>query len=128
MYSNIHSNEVSASDGILEFTWMLLNAAASDSGDIDYDKLTGFTAEGEKKLKEQMGPKGAEGSVAVPDLVKDTATYLGYIHAGEDSPESGKVDLEKYYNVEEETVNIGDLLDDVFYIIVPEESRRPVHI
>ena len=122
MYSNIHSNEVSASDGILEFTWMLLNAAASDSGDIDYDKLTGFTAEGEKKLKEQMGPKGAEGSVAVPDLVKDTATYLGYIHAGEDSPESGKVDLEKYYNVEEETVNIGDLLDDVFYIIVPEEN------
>ena len=34
------------------------------------------------------------------------------------SPESGS---RKYYNVEEETVNIGDLLDDVFYIIVPEE-------
>ena len=66
MYSIFIPTRFLLSDGILEFTWMLLNAAASDSGDIDYDKLTGFTAEGEKKLKEQMGPKGAEGSVAVP--------------------------------------------------------------
>ena len=122
MYSNVHSNEVAASDGILEFAWMLMEAAASDSGDIQYDKLTGFTEEGEAKLAEQMGPEGVQGSVAVPDLVKDTATYLGYIHAGENGPESGKLDLEKYYTIEEETVNIDELLDDVFYIIVPEEN------
>ena len=122
MYSNVHSNEVAASDGVLEFAWMLMEAAASESGEISYDRLTGFTPEGEAKLAEQMGPEGAAGSVAVPDLVKDTATYLGYIHAGDGEPVSGKVDLEKYYTIEEETVSIDELLDDVFYIIVPEEN------
>lgn len=79
MYSNVHANEVAASDGVLAFAWMLVEAAASESGTIDYDKLTGFTAEGEAELAAQMGPEGQEGSVAVPDLVADTATYLGYL-------------------------------------------------
>ena len=33
----------------------------------------------EKELKAEMGPVGAEGSVAIPDLVKDKASYLGYL-------------------------------------------------
>ena len=56
MYSNIHANEVAASDGILAFAWMLVETAASESGTIDYDKLTGFTAAGKAELAEQMGP------------------------------------------------------------------------
>lgn len=67
MYSNIHANEVAASDGILAFAWMLVETAASESGTIDYDKLTGFTAAGKAELAEQMGPAGEEGSVAVPE-------------------------------------------------------------
>ena len=120
MYSNIHANEVAASDGILEFAWMLLNAAAGE-GVIDYDKLTGFTAEGEAELAKQMGPAGEADSVAVPDLVKDTATYLGYIKAGGSSI-SAPVDLERYYTIETETVDLDALLEDVFFLIVPEEN------
>lgn len=128
MYSNIHPNEVSATDSMLKFAWMLLDAAAGD-GKIDYDMLTGFTAEGEAELAREMGEVGAAGSVAVPDLVKDSATYLGYLH--EDNIQvnqwganfySGEVDLEKYYTIETETVDVDDLLDDVFFIIVPEEN------
>ena len=37
--------------------------------------------------------------MAVPDLVKDTATYLGYIKAGGSSI-SAPVDLERYYTIE----------------------------
>ena len=128
LYSNVHANEVAAPDGVLKFAWMLVEAAASETGTMDYDKLTGFTAEGEAKLAEQMGPAGEEGSIAIPDLVADTATYLGFLkatdEAGTVSPwtTSGKLDLEKYYNVETVTVDMDDLLDDVFFLIVPEEN------
>ncbi|HJA62907.1 MAG TPA: S-layer homology domain-containing protein, partial [Candidatus Intestinimonas stercoravium] len=126
MYSNVHANEVAAADGVLTFAWMLVETAASESGTIDYDRLTGFTAEGEAELAEQMGPVGEEGSLAIPDLVADTATYLGYIKGeeadGTTSSESVPVDLEKYYTIETETVDIDALLDDVFFIIVPEEN------
>lgn len=120
MYSNVHANEVAASDGIMKFAWMLLESAA-DSKDISYDKLTGFTEEGEAQLKEQMGEEGVEGSVAVPDLVKDTATYLGWLR--EDGVGvSAPVDLDKYYTTETDTVNVDELMDQIFYILVPEQN------
>lgn len=117
MYSNIHPDEVAATDGVLDFARMITSEKT-----IDYKTLTGFTAAGEKELKEEMGPVGAEGSVAVPDLVKDTASYLGYLTAGNNG-KSGKVDLEKYYTVKSNTVNVKDeLLSDVFFVLVPEEN------
>ena len=128
LFSNVHANEVAAPDGVLKFAWMLVEAAASESNTISYDNLTGFTAEGEAKLAEQMGPVGEEGSIAVPDLVADSATYLGFLkatdEAGTVSPwtTSSKLDLEKYYDVETVNVNMDELLDDVFFLIVPEEN------
>ena len=114
MYSNIHSNEVAATDGVLDFAKMITSEKT-----IDYKTLTGFTAEGEKELAAEMGPVGAEGSVAVPDLVKDKASYLGYLTV-DNNGKSGKVDLEKYYTVESKSVNVKDeLLSDVFFILVP---------
>ena len=117
MYSNIHSNEVAATDGVLDFAKMITSEKT-----IDYKTLTGFTAAGEKELKAEMGPVGAEGSVAIPDLVKDKASYLGYLTV-DNNGKSGKVDLEEYYTVENKSVNVKDeLLSDVFFILVPEEN------
>jgi len=121
LYSNVHANEVAASDGVMQFAWLLVETAASKAGTVDYTKLTGFTKDGEAELKAQMGPEGEKDSVAVPDLVADTATYLGYIKP-EGSSVSGPVDLEKYYTTEKVTVDIDKLLDDVFFLIVPEEN------
>lgn len=67
-----------------------------------------------------MGPVGAAGSTAVPDLVKDTATYLGYLTAGNRG--SGVIDLDKYYTSEDVSLTVDELLDDVFFILVPEEN------
>lgn len=115
MYSNIHANEVAATDGIMEFAWMLVNAATGD-GKLSYNNLTGFTAEGKTEFESEK----TASKMAVPDLVKDSATYLGWLTG--DNSSSGIVDLDKYY--EQETVNttLDELLDNVFFILVPEEN------
>ena len=67
-----------------------------------------------------MVPEGEAGSTAVPDLVKDKSTYLGYLKDG--NKVSGKVDLNKLYKVKNKNLSADDLLDDVFFILVPEEN------
>ena len=74
MFSNIHANEVAATDAALEFAWMLVKAAAGD-GKLSYNNLTGFTADGQTEFNSEK----AASKMAVPDLVKDSATYLGWL-------------------------------------------------
>lgn len=116
LYSNIHANEVAATDGILEFTWMLLEAAATEEGTLSYNNLTGLTEEGKAQLDTEMAEQGMH----VPDLVADTATYLGFLREGKDV--SGVVDMDKYYEQETVTTTVDELLSDVFFILVPEEN------
>ena len=115
MLSNIHANEVAAADGIMEFAWMLVNAATGD-GKLSYNNLTGFTAEGKTEFESEK----SESKMAVPDLVKDSATYLGWLTG--DNSSSGVVDLDKYYEQKTVKTTIDELLDGVFFILVPEEN------
>ena len=115
LYSNVHANEVSAADGIMDFAWNIVKKQ-----ELPYNYLESFTEEGKAQLEKEMGTPGQKGSVAVPDLSKDSATYLGYLKAGNRT--SGVVDLEKYYNVEKKNIKVKDLLKDVFFILVPEEN------
>ena len=122
--SNVHSNENAAVNGILEFGHMLL-----ENETVDVKTLTGFTDAGKALLAEEMEKNNAK----TPDLIKDYASYLGYIR-GENGYNhwttsgsskglySGQLDLEKYYDVKTENVNIKELLSDVFVVIVPEQN------
>ena len=116
LYSNIHANEVAATDGIMEFTWMLLEAAATEDGVLSYTNLTGLTEEGKAQLEAEMAEQGMH----VPDLVADVATYLGFLRDGKDV--SGVVDMDKFYDKEVVSTTVDELLSDVFFIIVPEEN------
>ena len=125
LYSNIHPNEIAATDGILEFAWALANAGID--GKFNYNTLTGFTEDGKAQLEAEMNDPGRSyygddtaAGVAVPDLIKDTATYLGYLQDG--NGRSGKVDLDKYYTRQDNEVTVKDLLSGVFYVLVPEEN------
>ena len=114
MYSNVHANEVAAADGVMAFTWMLLEAAAGD-GELSYTNLTGFTEAGEEELSAEFETL----ALAVPELIEDKASYLGFITEGNtifdpwygsDKAFSGPVDLEKYYTTEQVDVKLDELL------------------
>ena len=119
VYSNIHSNEVAASDAVLEFARMLMT-----EDEIDYTKLTGLTDAGQEVLNAQREALGLH----IPELVADKTSYLGAIlpesnELSRGNQNSGKVEgFDSYYTSEETTINVDALLDDVFFIIVPEEN------
>ena len=132
MYSNVHANETAAVDGVMAFMWMLLKDAAADKA-MAYDSMTGFTADGIDELKNELSNDG----VLIPELVKDVAediypessetayedylnAYLGYIHGT--NRNSAPVDFAAYYNMASNSVDLDTLLEDVFFILVPEEN------
>ena len=58
-----------------------------------------------------------------PSLVADRTNYLGSIWPSDESQNSGKVEnFDSYYTSEDATVTVDQLLDDVFFILVPEEN------
>ena len=120
LYSNIHSNEVSAADGILEFAKMLV-----EEDSIDYKKLTDLTKAGQEKLAEQREALGLHTS----KLIEDMTTFLGGILPDASVTEENQIQksgqvpgFDDYYTSETDTVKVDDLLDDVFFILVPEEN------
>ena len=113
LYSNIHANEIAAADAVLEFARMLIEEPA-----IEYTKLTDFTEEGKTRSEEQRKEMG----VYTPELIADKCSYLGSIWTNI-MQDSDKVDgFDSYYTSEKTTVNVADLLNDVFFILVPEEN------
>lgn len=116
--SNVHSNENAAVNGILEFAHLLL-----ENETINVNTLEGFTDAGKELLAQEM----AKQNVAVPEQIKDFASYIGFIrgengYKANGSLYSGQLELAAYYNVQENRVNVKELLGDVFMVIVPEQN------
>lgn len=116
--SNVHSNENAAVNGILEFAHLLL-----ENETINVNTLEGFTDAGKELLAQEM----AKQNMAVPEQIKDFASYIGFIrgengYKANGSLYSGQLDLEEYYNVKNNEVNVKELLGDVFMVIVPEQN------
>ena len=116
--SNVHSNENAAVNGILEFAHLLL-----ENETINVNTLEGFDDAGKELLAQEM----AKQNVAVPEQIKDFASYIGFIrgengYKANGSLYSGQLDLEEYYNVKNNEVNVKELLGDVFMVIVPEQN------
>ncbi|MDO4516171.1 MAG: M14 family metallopeptidase [Bacillota bacterium] len=120
LYSNIHSNEVAAADGILEFAKLLV-----EEDTIDYKKLTDLTQAGQEKLAEQREALGLHTS----KLIEDMTTFLGGILPDASVTDENQIQksgqvpgFDTYYTSETDTVKVDDLLDNVFFILVPEEN------
>jgi len=114
MYSNIHSNETAAVDGIMNLAKLLVTEE-----NIAYDTLTALTEAGQAKLDEQREAMGLHTS----ELIEPN--FLGAIlpDSSLSSQRSGAVEgFDEYYEQESLTVNVDALLDDIFFILVPEEN------
>ena len=131
MFSNIHANEAAAADGVMAFAWMLIHGAAGD--DIGYTQLAGFTDAGAAQVQQDLAADGVVTSELVQDLAEKLYPesgstsyedalnlYLGYLHA--DNSSSSTVDLSTYYDIQSQQVNVDTLLEDVFFVLVPEEN------
>jgi len=115
LYSNIHADEHPGADAPMNFVWDL---AMSDTTNdtLTYKILTDFTAEGKTQFAAEMEAEGIHWS----ELIADYATGLGFVKGGNSS--SGVVDLEKYYTIDTVNLSVSELLDEVFFIIVPSEN------
>ena len=86
--------------------------------EIEYRKLIGFTGEGKTKLEKQRKELGLH----TPKLIEDQCGYLGSIWA-DATMDSARIDgFDQYYTFETARVNVADLLDSVFFILVPEQN------
>lgn len=117
---NVHSNETSAISGILEFIKLMLD----QNSEIPYKHLASFTAEGKQRLeyeKTQVYKKALSKNVA--SYTTEIGRIRGENGATVDDENlhgvSSPLELEKYYNVENKSINKADLLDDVFFVLVP---------
>lgn len=116
LYSNVHADENPGADAPMDFIWALAHSD-QNKNKIEYDMLTGFTTEGKAQFDKEMEERNVHWSA----LLQDWPTGLGFIR--EDNIEiAGPVALEKYYIIEKQELDVNDLLDDVFFIVVPEEN------
>ena len=131
-YSNVHADEISAVDGVMEFANDLAEAKP-----FDYTRLTGLTEEGKAELKTEMDADGTVWS----DLIKDKVTGVGYIRGnggagngvdlGGSRSVSGLNDasadltdeqFDQYYTQDTQTFDSKEILKHVFFVLIPSEN------
>ena len=118
MYSNIHSDEIVGSDGVMEFARELVK-----NKPIDYRTVESLTKKGEKTLEKEKNERG----VAWSELIKDDVTGVGYIRgegkgSGDAAADMTEREFKGYYNMDERSLDVNALMDDVFFIMVPTEN------
>ena len=126
VYSNVHADEIVAVDAVMEFLEDL-----ADNQPISYRRLANLTDAGREELATEMDLDRTVWS----DLIADKVTGMGYLRGdgGEghgicyDEPYTASSDLSEeelstYYDIADETFVPSDILDDVFFILVPSEN------
>ena len=132
-YSNVHADELSAADGVIQFLKDL-----AENKPITYKRFESLTDAGLEELQKEMDLDGTVWS----DLIKDKVTGIGYVRGnngesnGYGTPygtrsnaglNDGSADLSddqiaEYYNVVEQVFDPQEILKHVFFILVPSEN------
>lgn len=117
LYSNIHSDESNGADAVMDFAEALVTSDA-----LEYNYLTGFKSTGETQLAYERAYKNVATSSLIANF--ENLSFLGAINepTGSSDETSKAISLETYYNIEEYSLDVSSLLDDVFFILVPSEN------
>ena len=138
LYSNIHSDEIIGSDGVMEFFKML-----SQNEPFAYRTITSLTDKGAEQLSTEMKADGTDWST----LIADKVTGVGYIqgngvknpthpNSAADAPDNDvdpfgpahmtvamtDEEFKSYYNVEEFEFDPSAILEHVIFLLVPMEN------
>lgn len=121
--TNCHTNENTGVVGPMNFVRQLLTKET-----VEIDEIQGLTEEGKKVLAEEMKAR----NTAIPEQIKDFASYIGYIRGEDAEDESGNEyeysapikDFDKIYDVETQNIRVRDLLKDVMFIVVPTMNEE----
>lgn len=137
LYSNVHADESPGTDGCLAFLEAVVEAAEG-TGVIPYTKITSLTETGKATVAAEMKQDGKVWS----ELIKDKVTGVGYIQgngkfeatsnigegvsaysrASDATVDLTKEEMAKYYNMAQTEMNLKEILDNVFFIVIPSEN------
>lgn len=121
--TNCHTNENTGIIGPMNFVRELLTKDT-----IKVNEIKGLTEKGKEVLQKEMKARNN----AVPEMIKDYATYIGYIRGEDAEDEEGNEykysapikDFDKLYNQEMQEFKVKDLLKDVIFIVVPTMNNE----
>jgi hypothetical protein len=118
LYSNIHADETNGADAPMDFVWDVIEGYDAP---VPYDNIESLTEVGEAKIAAQRSARRQ----ATSTLIDEWTTFKGGITPSDSRDSSGAISketLESYYNIESKTFDSDAILDDVFFIVVPEEN------
>ena len=121
--TNAHTNENTGINGPMNFVKMLLTKDT-----VTVDEIQGLTAYGKEVLESEMNKR----NTAVPEQIKDIASYIGYIRGENAKDERGNPykisapieDFDKIYTKETQSIKVKDLLKDVIFVVVPTMNEE----
>ncbi|MDR1158701.1 MAG: Ig-like domain-containing protein [Oscillospiraceae bacterium] len=127
LYSNIHADETNGADAPMDFVWDVIEGYDTP---VPYDDIESLTEAGKTRLTEQRAKTdrdgyGGMGKRATSSLIQEWTTFKGGITPSDANDNSGviaRATLESYYNIKSKAFDSDAILDDVFFIIVPEEN------
>lgn len=121
--TNGHTNENTGVIGPMNFVRELLTKDT-----IKVNEIKSLTEMGKKVLKKEMKKRNN----AIPEMIKDYASYIGYIRGEDAQDDEGNEykwaapikDFDKIYNQEMQEFKVKDLLKDVIFVVVPTMNNE----
>ncbi|MCL1810367.1 MAG: S-layer homology domain-containing protein [Clostridiales bacterium] len=134
LVTQVHSDEITSTDAILEFVWRIARSHenGTEPGDIEFKTMDSYKDAGKLARDVQLNDMR---KTTLSELFYDAdgtpwSEFLGYVNGpgnyniGQQSFSSfsSPIDLNYYYNMATNKFNVKELLDNFIFLIIPTEE------